>query len=112
MATATKSSTTAFKPGQTIRCTLVQALRTPSAVKTVSRLMRLDATINRRLKSASEYRMRTLVVRSRGKRPWEVRQRSAKYVDLRPGATWTIKFYPQIGPDLASVARYVKAEAA
>lgn len=105
-------TTMSFKPGQNVRCTVIKSPHTHKSISTLTRLMRFDANIKRRLKSASDYRMRTLVVRSRGKRPWEVRVRSAKYAKPIEGVTWTLKYFPQIAGDLASVSRYLKVEAA
>lgn len=103
---------TAYKPGQTLRCTVIKLPYTHTSVSTVMRLMRFDAAIKRRLKASSEYRARTLYVRSRGGRPWEVRRTPAKYANPVLGASWTMKYFPHIAPDIASVSDYLKIEAA
>jgi hypothetical protein len=101
-----------IKPGQSIRCTVVREPRRSAERKTVSRLMRQNRELTRQLKKAQEHRMRTLVVRSRGHRPWEVRRKSAKYAIPHEGATWTMEFSPHIAPDFASVSEFVKVEPA
>ena len=101
-----------FKPGQTLRCTILRDINNEDARSTVMRLMRQDPAAKRSLKRAQEYRMRTLLVRSRGKRPWEVRRPSAKYVNPNTGASWTMTYVPHLAPDMASVASYLKVEAA
>ncbi len=105
-------ATSSFKPGQSLRCTVIKAPFTHKSVSTVTRLMRFDDDIKRRLKDASTYRMKTLYIRSRGGRPWEVRERSTKYAKPTLGTSWTIKYFPHIAPDLASVEQYIKIEAA
>ena len=101
-----------IKPGQTIRVTVTKEIHREDARQTVMRLMRLAPEIRRGLKKAQEIRVRTLVVRSRGKRPWEVRQPSSKVAKPVKGATWTMRYFPHIAGDVKSVARYVKVEAA
>jgi hypothetical protein len=66
--------------------------------------MRLDPENARALRDSQEHRKRTLVVRSRGKRPWPVRQKAAKVAVPREGATWRMKFFPQLRGDLESVS--------
>lgn len=102
---------TAYKAGQTLVCTLVKQPRTETDEQTIQRLMRQDAGIKKALKKGSEERMANLHVRSRGGRPWEVRAKSAKIARAERGVTWTMKFFPQIGPDLARVAAYLSVKA-
>jgi hypothetical protein len=102
----------AIDPGQTIRCTIVQEPTLTDDRQTVARLMRRDADIKRRLKAAQEHRMRTLHVRSRGKRPWAVRRKSARHALPKLGASWTMKYIPHLAPDFRSVERYLKVEPA
>ncbi len=101
-----------FKPGQMIRCTVVKAARTDDDESTLARLMRQDPDMRRTLKSAQEYRLKTLVVRSRGKRPWAVRRPCAKYALPMQGATWTMPYTPLLAPDMRAVAQFLKVEAA
>jgi hypothetical protein len=101
-----------ISPGDTIKCTVVKELKTEDRRQTVARLMRFDPDIKRALKKAQEHRMRTLVVRSRGKRPWEVRQKSARFAIPHEGATWTMAYFPQVTRDFEAVSDYLKVEKA
>lgn len=101
-----------IKPGQTIRCVVSKEILREADQKTVLRLMRLDPKVKRALKSAQEHRVQTLVIRSRGKRPWEVREKSSKIVRAIPGATWTMAFFPHIKADFQAVAKYLTVNAA
>lgn len=102
----------AFKPGQSVRCTITKHVRVPSAQQTILRLMRLDPDIKRALVKAQEHRLRTLVVRGRGGRPWPTRRRSSKIARADMGATWTMPYTPLLAKDIASVADCLKIEAA
>lgn len=101
-----------IKPGQNIRCTVIKEPRNENVRQTVSRLMRQDPDIRRQLKKAQEHRMRTLVVRSRGKRPWEVRRKASQHTIPRQGATWSMTYIPHVRPEFEAVADYVKVETA
>ncbi len=101
-----------LKAGQTIRCTVAKEIRVDDDQSTVLRLMRFDPKVKRMLKSAQEHRVRTLVIVSRGKRPWECRVRSAKQIQATKGATWTMRWIPHVEKDFASVEKYLKIEAA
>ncbi|HBS29928.1 MAG TPA: hypothetical protein DEB06_10890 [Phycisphaerales bacterium] len=101
-----------FKPGQNIRCTVTRSIRTPDDRDTVMRLMRLDPDIKRGLKKAQERRLATLVVRGRGGRPWPTRRPSSKIARAEAGESWTIPYTPLLARDIASVASYLKIEAA
>ncbi len=101
-----------LKAGQSIRCTITRTITIERHAATVARLMRFDAGIKRKLKKAQEFRMKTLDVRPRGGRPWENREKSARYTVPSSGASWTMKFFPQVMPDFKSVEQYLKIEAA
>lgn len=101
-----------FKPGDEIRCTVTKKPIRDDALSTVRRLMRFDPDIKRALKKVQEHRMRTLHVRSRGKRPWEVRRKASKLANPEQGVSWTMPYFPQVRPDFESVADYVKVEKA
>ena len=100
------------KPGQTIRCTVTRDVNRETDAKTICRLMRQDPDVRRRLKKAQLYRMRTLVVRSRGKRPWAVRVKSTKAVRAIKGESWEMLYIPHLHNDLLSVDRYLDISAA
>lgn len=101
-----------IKPGQTIRCTVTSNVQREDDAQTIVRLMRQDPDIKRRLKKSQEYRMRNLYVRSRGKRPWAVRQTSGKGAHAVKGATWTMTYIPQLANDFRAVSDYLSVEAA
>lgn len=102
----------AIKPGQMIKCTVTKEPKREDLKQTISRLMRNDDDVKRRLKGAQEHRMKTLIVRSRGKRPWAVRQKSARYALPVEGATWTMKYFPHAAGDFRAVEPFVKVESA
>lgn len=96
---------TTLTPGQTIECTLSKPLpRDSRRYKTVQRLMRLDPDNQRALRDAQEHRRKTLVVRTRGGRPWPMRPKAAKVVVPAEGASWRMKVTPQITADVESVS--------
>ena len=101
-----------IKPGQSIKCTVIKEPRREDVRQTVSRLMRQDPDIKRQLKKAQEHRMRTLVVRSRGKRPWEVRRKASQHAIPHEGATWSMTYVPHVRPEFEAVEQFVKVEAA
>ena len=100
------------KPGQTIRCTVTRDVNRDADVKTISRLMRQDPDIKRRLKQTQEHRMRNLVVRSRGRRPWAVRQKATKAVRAARGQSWEMTYIPQLRDDILAVERYLDVQPA
>jgi hypothetical protein len=98
--------------GQNVRFTIVREVLRQDDVDTVLRLMRQDPAARRGLKHAQEHRVRTLIIRSRGKRPWEQREKSSKLVRAVKGATWTMRWFPHIAPDVNAVARYLDVKPA
>lgn len=101
-----------IKPGTQIRCTVVKEPKRQDDRQTVSRLMRQDIEIKRALKHAQDHRRRTLVVRSRGKRPWEVRRKAALHAIPKQGAEWTMTHVPHFIGDFNAVSTFVKVEKA
>lgn len=93
-----------LKPGQTLTLTLTRQPGTEDDAQTVLRLMRNDAGIKRALKKGSRERMQNLNVRSRGGRPWEVREKSAKIARADRGSKFTMKYSPLFAADLRKVA--------
>lgn len=104
--------TTNLKPGQQIRVTITAEPRRERDIDTLQRLMRMDPEAKRLLKKAQRFRMQTLVVRSRGKRPWEVRRPSAKLVRAEKGASWIMPYFPHIAPELNAVGRFLEVKPA
>jgi hypothetical protein len=101
-----------FKPGQKIRVTITAAPRTEAGVDTLERLMRREPGVKRGLRRAQRRRRQEMVVYNRGNRDWYKREKCAKIVSPENGATWVMDYSHQIAPELASVARHVKVEAA
>lgn len=99
-----------LKPGQRIRCTITGTRLRRDQQLTLARLMRQDPDMRRTLKSAQIHRNRTLVVRSRGGRPWPVRRRCAKYALPMEGATWSLAYSPVLAADFRSVSDCLKIE--
>lgn len=102
----------AIKPGQSIKLTVTSMPQSVADVKTLERLMRFDPTARRTLARGQSRRVRELLIRSRGHRPWEVREKPAKVVRVEPGASWTMRFFPQIAPDIGAVAQFLKVSPA
>ncbi len=100
-----------LKAGQKIVCTITKEPR-GNARNTLERLMRLDPDHRRALKNAQKHRVRTLIIRSRGKRPWEQRVRSSKIVMPSEGTSWNMVWFPHVAPDFQSVASYVQVKPA
>lgn len=101
----------ALSPGQNIRCTILRDVNVDDDRDTILRLMRFDPLSKRGLKTAQEARVQRLIIRSRGKRPWEQREKSSKLVRAHKGSTWTMRWFPHVAPDFRAVADYLKIEA-
>ena len=89
--------------GQTLHFTVAKDLRPGDVYDTVQRLMRLDPANKKALKKAQGHRRRTLYVRSRGGRPFEVYTKASKVCVPVKGATFSFRFFPQIRRDIESV---------
>jgi hypothetical protein len=101
-----------FKPGQQIRVTITATPRTEAGVDTLERLMRLEPGVKRSLRRAQRRRRQDMVVYNRGNRDWYKREKCARIISAENGATWLMSYSHQLAPELASVARHVKVEAA
>lgn len=97
-------------PGQTLRLTIERIPRRAAQRKTILRLMRQDGDVKRALRRAQRERERTLVVRSRGRRPWAVRRQSSQVGRVEAGQSWTMPAVPTLQRDLDSVASFLKIE--
>lgn len=100
-----------LKPGQTITLTVSKAPRTPSAISTVERLMRRDLDSRRGLRRAQRLRRQNMVVYNRGNRDWYKRERCGKIVRPVMGATWTMKWTPDLAPEFKTVEKYLSVSA-
>lgn len=96
-----------LKPGQTIRCTVTNAPRSPAAIDTLERLMRREPRVRRGLRKAQNRRRRAMVVYNRGNRDWYRRESCARIVRVAPGASWTMDFTLDLAPEFRSVAKYL-----
>ncbi len=101
-----------LKAGDTIKCTVTKTIRVDDKRATVTRLMRFDPDIKRTLKKGQERRMRTLKVRSRGGRPFEMYEKAAKVAVPVEGASWEMTWFPHIKHDVSSVMDCIKIEKA
>ena len=101
-----------FKPGQNIRLTITAAPRNEAGVDTLERLMRQEPSVKRGLRKAQRRRRQDMVVYNRGNRDWYKREKCARIARAEKGATWTMAYSHQLAPELASIASYVKIEAA
>lgn len=104
--------TSQFKPGQTVKCTVLKLPRAAADRKTIERLMRRDPAVVRGLRKSYRLRARSTVVYNRGNRDWVQRQKVGKIVRLVPGNTWTFPYDLGATHDLAAVVDFVKIEAA
>ncbi len=100
-----------IKPGQILTFTVTTEPRREDDKQTIARLMRQDPAIMKRLKGAQKHRAKTLVVRSRGKRPWAVRRRVAKVARVEQGAEWSMPWTPLLAGDLRSIEKFVEFKA-
>lgn len=101
-----------LKPGQFITCTLLKEPRAEAPVDTIMRLMRRDPSVVRGLRRSYRIRQRTTVVYNRGNRDWVQRQKCGRIVRCVKGNTWQMRFDFNILPELKSVEKYLKIEAA
>jgi len=102
----------AFKPGQTIRCTITKSPTNAGGRKTLERLMRLEPTIAKGLRRAHHKRQQNLDVYNRGNRDWTKRVPCGKFVLPVKGQAWSMKLTAPLAADLKSVERFVKVEKA
>ena len=99
-----------IEPNSTVTFTITSMPRAEKSVKTLQRLMRLQAKVQRGLRRLSARRDREDNRRqARGGRIWTARVRATKLVNPAVGESFTIYITPQLVPDLKSVARYLKA---
>lgn len=97
-----------LKPGQTIRCTVTTAPRTPAAIDTLERLMRREPRVRRGLRKAQNRRRRTMVVYNRGNRDWYRRELCARIIRVEQGATWTMDYTLDLAPEFRSISKYLQ----
>jgi len=99
-----------LKPGQKIRCTLKKTPRIEDDRQTVMRLMRHDPEIKRGLRKAQERRLSRLHVRTRGGRPWAVREAASKVASAEKGEQFELSWAPLYANDFRAVEDYLQIE--
>lgn len=105
-------TTDTFKPGQNLKCTIVKAPMTDDDKQTVTRLMRKDPAIQKRLRRSQMMRRRNMVVYNRGNRDWYKRDLVGKIASVKSGSTFTFTYTIELGRDMKAVERFLKVEAA
>lgn len=95
-------------PGKKITCTVERVPMTDDAKQTIQRLMRRDPKAARALKTGQRMRAQRMRIKTRGGRPWHVRERVGKVVHAREGNTWTMTYTPDLAHDFAAVEKYLK----
>ncbi len=96
-----------LNPGQTITFKVAAEPTNEGARKTIARLMRRDPDNNRGLRKAQQLRQKRMHSYIRGNRLFYSREVPARVVQPRLGHEWTMKFTPELGPDIKSVSRFV-----
>ncbi|MCZ7632342.1 hypothetical protein FBT69_02330 [Synechococcales cyanobacterium CNB] len=99
-----------FKPGQPIRCTITAQPRAQGQVKTIARLMRRDAGVQRALRRAQKMRRQRMWTYIRGNRTWYAREKPARGLTVRKGESWSMVYTPDIALDLAAVRAFLAVE--
>lgn len=102
----------AFKPGQTIRCTIVREPHLTDQKQTIARLMRQDPAIRGKLAGAQKRRKQNMRWSIRGGRDWAIREQAARYALVRKDSSWSMRFIPQVINDFRSVQDFIKVEKA
>jgi len=100
-----------FEPGQLITCTVQAEPKTVNANQTIQRLMRRDPKARLALRKGQHLRGLRMRIKTRGGRPWRVRERCGKVVHARQGNSWTMPYTPDIEHDLASVEQFLEIKA-
>ena len=97
--------------GQTLHFTISKQLRPGDTYDTVQRLMRLDPANKKALKKAQNHRRRTLRVRTRGGRPFEMYVKASKVCVPVQGATFAFPYFPHVKRDIESVQHVLDIKA-
>ena len=100
-------------PTKTVTFTVTSVPKRTAQIKTIQRLMRMQPTIQSGLRNlANRRRQHDNVMTTRAGRPWVNRKRVTKLTPVRRGETFTLTLTPQIIPDIASVEKFLDAQAA
>ena len=91
-----------------ITFTITSVPRTPSAKKTLERLMRMNPKTQRTLTKLTKKRVTKLNERrARAGRMWLTRVPATRLVTVAVGQSFTLTMTPQIAPDVKSVEKYL-----
>ncbi|MDX2147667.1 MAG: hypothetical protein SFZ23_09110 [Planctomycetota bacterium] len=101
------TSLDALKPGQKITCTVTSLPRSDDHVDTIERLMRRDVGVKRALRKAQRMRAQRITIYNRGNRDWVSREKPARVVYVKPGASWSMAYTPELAPDFRSVEKFL-----
>jgi len=101
-----------FAPGQMLKLKVTKTPQAAGAVKTIERLMRRDPENAKALRRSQKARETKNNIYVRGNRWWTSRAKAGRVVRVENDATWSMKFMPQIAPDLRSVEKYLSIEKA
>lgn len=101
-----------IKPGQSIACTITKVPRSHGGRETLSRLMRMDPDIQKKLRKSQTRRRQNMLVYNRGNRDWTSRKKCTRIVEVAAGAVWTMTYTPHVAPDLRSIADCISVAAA
>jgi len=97
-------------PGTQLDCTITRQPASAAKTSTIGRLMKLDPSIQRGLRTAQRRRRQNMRVYVRGGRDWYARERCGKGGSVRTGQTFSITYVPHLAPDLRSVEAYLSLE--
>lgn len=100
-----------YKPGQVLHLTVSKLPRSHGDTQTMLRLMRLDPTAKKALRTAQRMRSQRQIVYNRGNRDWVSREKSARVVRVELGRAWSLPFTLNYIPDLKAIADYVSIKA-
>lgn len=102
--------TATLTPGSDVTFTISRTPQTPTARKTIQRLMRMQPHIQKGLKQLARQRKlhdnRTYI---RAGVEWTDRKKTTKLTRVEAGEQFTIRVTPQIMGDLKSVDQYLEA---
>lgn len=101
----------AIEAGRKITFTITKVPARQAQRKTLTRLMRMQRSIQNGLRRLSKRRERDLnVTHPRAGREWTSRVKATKLVNVATGETFTLDVTPQILADLRSVEKYLSAK--
>lgn len=100
-----------YKPGQNLACTVEKLPLNEGASDTIARLMRLDPSNKKALRTAQRMRKQREVIYNRGNRDWHKREKTAKVVHVAVGENWNMTFNYDLARDIASVKQYLSIAA-